>query len=62
MYQFSCTKFYITNKDENVLMLDDPGRVRSKITSVVCQIQQFDFDCSLVATRKVIMGIPPVLR
>ena len=29
-------------------MLDDPGRVRSQITIVVCQIQRFDFDCNLV--------------
>ena len=38
-------------------MLDDPGRVRSQITIVVCQIQRFDFDCNLVhvVTRKVII-------
>jgi hypothetical protein len=36
-------------------MLDDPGRVRSQITSVVCQIQQFDFGCNLVVTGKVII-------
>ena len=36
--------------------MDDPGRVRSQTTSVVCQIQRFDFDCNLVVTRKVIMG------
>ena len=29
-------------------MLDDPGRIRSQITSVVCQIQRFDFDYNLV--------------
>jgi hypothetical protein len=38
--------------------LDDPGRVRSQITSVVCQIQRFDFDCNLVVTRKLIIRIP----
>jgi hypothetical protein len=38
--------------------LDDPGRVRSQITSVVCQIQRFDFDCNLVLTRKLIIRIP----
>ena len=38
-------------------MLDDPGRVRSQITSVVCQIQRFDFDCKLVVTRKVMPDI-----
>ena len=34
-------------------MLDDPGRVRGQITSVVCQIQRFGFDCNLVVTRKI---------
>jgi hypothetical protein len=29
-------------------MLDDPSRIRSQMTSVVCQIQRFDFDCNLV--------------
>ena len=42
-------------------LLEDPGRVRSQIISVVCQIQWFDFDCNLVVTRKVIMGIPPAV-
>jgi hypothetical protein len=39
------------------LLLDDPGRVRSHIISVVCQIQRFDFDCNLVnlVTGKVII-------
>jgi hypothetical protein len=39
-------------------------KVRSEITSVVCQIgvlQRFDFDCNLVVTRKVIIQIPPGL-
>jgi hypothetical protein len=35
--------------------LDYPGRVRSQITSVVCQIQRFDFDCNLVVARKLII-------
>jgi hypothetical protein len=39
--------------------LDDPGRVRSQIISVVCQIQRFDFDCNLVVSRKVIGINPP---
>ena len=43
------------------MMLDDPGRVRSQIINVVCQIQRFDFDCILVVSRKVIIRIPPVL-
>ena len=42
-------------------MLEDPGRVRSQIISVVCQIQRFDFDCNLVLTGKVIIRIPLVL-
>ena len=41
------------------MLLDDPGRVRSQITNVEGQIQRFDFDCNLVVTRKVIIGIPP---
>ena len=43
------------------MLLDDPGRVRSQITSVVCQIQRFDFECNLVVSRKVIIRIPAVL-
>jgi hypothetical protein len=38
--------------------MDDPGRVRSQITNVVCQIQRFDFDCNLVLMRKLIIRIP----
>jgi hypothetical protein len=51
------------NHDGNlsIVLLNDPGLVRSHITSVVCQIQRFDFDCNSVVTRKVIMGIPPTL-
>jgi hypothetical protein len=45
-----------TNWDGNLVLLDDSGRVRSQITSVVCQIQRFDFECNpLVVTRKVII-------
>ena len=54
-------EIFSTNQDENLVLLDDPGRVRSQITSVVCQIQRFDFDCILVVSRKVIIRIPPVL-
>ena len=61
MYQFSYVKVSSTNQDENLVMLDGPGRVRRHKTSVVCQIQRFDFDCNLVATRKVIMETPLVL-
>jgi hypothetical protein len=35
--------------------LDDLGRVRSQIASIVRQIQRFDFDRNLVVTRKVII-------
>ena len=45
-----------TNWDGNLVLLDDSGRVRSQITSVVCHIQRFDFECNpLVVTRKVII-------
>ena len=52
---------FSTNHHSNLLRLDNPGRVRSQITNVVCQIQLFDFDCNLVVARKVIIRIPPVL-
>jgi hypothetical protein len=42
-------------------MLDDPGRVRSQIINVVCQIQRFDFDCNLVVAQKLIIRVPPGL-
>jgi hypothetical protein len=44
-----------TNQDKNLLLLDDPGRVRSQIASIVRQIQRFDFDRNLVVTRKIII-------
>jgi hypothetical protein len=51
------------DQNGNLLLLDDPGRVRSQIISVVCQIQRFDFDCNLVVTRKVIIRTcAPLLR
>ena len=52
---------FSTNHNRNLLLLDDPGRVRSQIISVVCQIQRFDFDCNLVVMRKLIIRIPPGL-
>jgi hypothetical protein len=55
LYQFCYVKLFSTNQKRNLLLLDDPGRVRSHITSVVCQIEQFDFDCNMVVTRKVII-------
>ena len=61
LYQFCYVKVFSTNHNGNLVLLDYPGRVRSQITSVVCQIQRFDFDCILVVSRKVIIRIPPVL-
>ena len=58
LYQFCYVKIFSTNHNRNLLLLDDPGRVRSQITSVVCQIQWFDFDCNLVLTQKLIIRIP----
>ena len=62
MYQFCYVKTFSTNHNKNLVLLDDPGRVRSQITSVVCQIQRFDFDCNLVVTRKVIIPSAAGLR
>jgi hypothetical protein len=61
LYQFCWLKLFRTNQYENLLLLDDPGRVRSEITSVVCQMQRFDFECNLVLTQKLIIRIPPGL-
>ena len=61
LYQFCNVKIFCTNHNENLVLLDDPGRVRSQITSVVCQIQRFDFDCNLVVARKLIIRVPPGL-
>jgi hypothetical protein len=41
--------------------LDYPGRVKSQITNVMCQIQRFDFDYNLVVTQKLIIPTPPGL-
>jgi hypothetical protein len=61
LYQFCYVKIFSTNHYRNLVMLDDPGRVRSQIISVVCQIQRFDFDCNLVVARKLIIRVPPGL-
>ena len=61
LYQFFYVKMLSTNQNGNLELLVDPGRVRSQIRSVVCQIQRFDFDCILVVSRKVIIRIPAVL-
>ena len=44
------------------MLLDNPGRVRSQITSLVWQIQWFDFDCNLLVTRKLIIRIHAMYR
>ena len=55
LYQFCYVKIFSTNQGGNLVLLDDPGRVRSQIINVEGQIQRFDFDCNLVVTRKVII-------
>ena len=62
MYQFSYIKLAITDQDENLVLLDDPSRVRSQITSVAYQIRRFDFGCNLVVSRKVIIRTRAPLR
>jgi hypothetical protein len=62
VYQFCYVKLFSTNQNENLLPLGYPGRVRSQITSVVSQIQRFDFDCILVVSRKLIIWTHPPLR
>jgi hypothetical protein len=55
LYHFCFVKVLSINYNKNLLLLDDPGHVRSQIASIVCQIQRFDFDRNLVLTRKVII-------
>ena len=62
LYQFCYVKIFSTIQNGNLLLLDDPGRVRSQITSVVYQIQRFDFDCNLVVMGNVIIRSAVVLR
>ena len=62
MYQFCYVKIFSTKQNGNLVLLDNPGRVRSHITSVMCQIQRFDFDCNLVVTGKVIIPRAAGLR
>ena len=52
MYQFACVKIFSTKLNIILVLLNDHGRVRSHITSVVCQIPRFDFECNLVVTGK----------
>jgi hypothetical protein len=55
LYQFCYVKIFGTNQYENLVLLDDLGRVRSQIASVVRQIQRLIFGRNLVVTRKVII-------
>ena len=55
LYQFCYVKVFSTNQIINLLLLDDPGRVRSQIANIVRQIQRFDFDRNLVVARKVLI-------
>jgi hypothetical protein len=58
LYQFCYVKVFSINQNKNSLLLDDPGRVRSQVASILRQIQRFDFDRNLVVevvTRKVII-------
>jgi hypothetical protein len=48
LYHLFYVKIFSTDQYKNLLLLDDPGCVRSQMTSVVCQIQRFGFDCTLV--------------
>ena len=48
LYKFCLIKIFSTNYNGNLVLLDDPGRVRSQIATVVCQIQRFDFDGILI--------------
>jgi hypothetical protein len=57
LYQLCYVKIFSINHNRNLVLLDYPGRVRSQITSVVYQIQRFDFDCILVVSRKVILNL-----
>ena len=55
LYQLCYIKIFSTDQDGNLMLLNDPGRVRSQKTNVVCQIQRFDFECILVVSQKVII-------
>jgi hypothetical protein len=44
LYQFFYVNMLSTNQYDNLLLLNDLGSVRSHITSVVFQIQRFDFE------------------
>ena len=53
--QFCYVKVFSTNQNEKLLLLDDPGRVRNQLASIVRQMQRFDFDRNLVVARKVLI-------
>ncbi len=48
MYQFLYVKVFGANQYQNLLLLDDPGRVRSQITSLMYQIQRLDYFLSAI--------------
>jgi hypothetical protein len=54
LYHFCYIKEFSTNQNENLLLLDDPGRVRSQIASIDRQIQRFDFDRNLPGIRNIV--------
>jgi hypothetical protein len=49
MLQLLSLKILCIYNNKTLLVLDDPGRVRSQMANVVCQtlnlVQRFDFDC-----------------
>ena len=56
LFQFCYVKLFSTNNNnKNLSLLEDPGRVRSQITNVVCQIERDDFGRNMEVTRKVII-------
>jgi hypothetical protein len=44
LYQFWYVNISSVKQHKNLLLLDDPNRVRSQIATVVRQIQRFDFE------------------
>ena len=60
MYQLCYAKVYSTNQYENLIMLDDPGRVRSKITRLTVDLVSFYYGyielCMAACPRTVFVG------
>ena len=61
MFPLCHVNTFCTKQNKSLYMLDDPGRVKSQIISVVCQIQRFNFEYNLVMMRKVIIRTTPGL-